>query len=99
MRGDVFMIVNHIFAASRIPLILEKKGIDIGENLLTVDIDKTRVRVHITGVENAMKFDGWVFNAYEEPTSYGTVGQICAEFEGVEFFTLVKTEMLPLIEN
>jgi len=96
-------MINHILAASRVPSILEQKGIDIERNLLRISIDKDQVDVSIYDTEAVLKFDNWVFNPYEGKyqtlLGQGYVGTVIAKYDGIQFASCVSEEELSLIES
>lgn len=91
-------MINHILATSRIPWILEQKGIAI-DDLLGINIELSNVKAHLFNVEDLMKFEGWTFKKYEDETQYGSVGMLSVNYEGIQFRTPVTKDKLPLIEN
>lgn len=92
-------MINNILAASRIPYILQQKGIEVEDNLLHVEINHTRgVYVQLYKSQDILKFDGWKFVAFDAPKNE-LVGRIHVEFEGIEFLSCVREGELSLLES
>lgn|GEM_PF-4208199 len=91
-------MINHILAASRIPWVLEQKGIEVERSLLSVNIDRDKVDVQIYQSTDIMKFENWTFKSYENELN-GYAGELIANYEGIQFTTCVKVEELSLIEG
>lgn len=90
------MIINHILAASRIPYILESKGIEIDDNLLRINVGENKVEANIYHTRDIMKFDNWEFKPYKNETDR-YVGELIVDFEGIKFTTCVRVDELPLL--
>lgn len=90
-------MINHILAASRVPWILEQKGIDV-DNLLRVNIDEKDIEVLLYRVENVMKFGDYSFEQYKEKIG-DTIGRLTADYDGIKFITCVREDELSLIEG
>lgn len=91
------MMINNMLAASRVPWILEQKEIDVN-HVISIGITKEFVGVHLSRVEDALKFDDWNYEPFKQRSLY-SVGRVIVNFEGIEFQSCVGEDELSLIES